>query len=86
VFCSDTAARTYGFYFLPAYHHKTHQRIERQRHFNKHRARAICALTHASVCAARVARVIERLPAFETVASPASFAKVVKQAGIVPEA
>ncbi|CAM3828338.1 plasmid replication initiator RepA [Rouxiella silvae] len=41
-------SRWEGFYCLPAYHHKKEgQRIERRRHFNAHRAKAINALVEA---------------------------------------
>lgn len=70
-------SRWEGFYFLPAYHHKTHQRIERQRHFNKHRARAIRALVHAMVYHLHI--VSGTIPAcFTTLAKEAGLATVSK--------
>lgn len=70
-------SRWEGFYFLPAYHHKTHQRIERQRHFNKHRARAICALAHAMCYHLHIAS--GTIPAcFTTLANEAGLATVSK--------
>ncbi|MEQ9883192.1 plasmid replication initiator RepA [Pectobacterium brasiliense] len=42
-------SRWAGFYCTNAYHHKTHERIVRQRHFNKHRARAMNALVQAMI-------------------------------------
>lgn len=67
-----------GRLLLPsAYHHKTHQRIERQRHFNKHRARAICALTHAMCYHLHIAS--GTIPAcFTTLANEAGLATVSK--------
>lgn len=38
-------SRWAGFYFYDAYHHKTNKPIKRSRHFNKHRARAMNAMT-----------------------------------------
>nr|WP_318380553.1 plasmid replication initiator RepA [uncultured Enterobacter sp.] len=42
-------SRWAGFYYYDAFHHKTSKLIERRRHFNKHRARAINALVAAMV-------------------------------------
>ena len=42
-------SRWEGFYFYDAYHHKTNKLLERKRHFNRHRARAMNALVHAMV-------------------------------------
>lgn len=46
---SRDVARWAGFYFYDAFHHKTNKPVVRQRHFNKHRARAINALVQAMV-------------------------------------
>ena len=42
-------SRWEGFYFYDAYHHKTNKLLERKRHFNRHRARAMNAMVHAMV-------------------------------------
>lgn len=42
-------SRWEGFYFYDAFHHKTNKPLERKRHFNRHRARAMNALVQAMV-------------------------------------
>lgn len=42
-------SRWEGFYFYDAFHHKTHQPLDRKRHFHRHRARAMNALVQAMV-------------------------------------
>ena len=46
---SRDITRWVGFYYFDAFHHRTNRLIERKRHFNRHRARALNALVEAMV-------------------------------------
>jgi incFII family plasmid replication initiator RepA len=69
---SRDITRWVGFYYFDAFHHKTHRLLERKRHFNRHRARALNALVEAMVYHLNIVS--------GTV--PASFTTLAREAGL----